>query len=65
MKFGQVEFVAVLATVLRDAEIRACGPVGSESGRVELERLLRDSSLAGPTLSLTRPEDLYIQVVKR
>jgi hypothetical protein len=65
MKFAQVEFVAVLAHVLRGAEVRACGPVDSESGRVELETLVRDSSLAGPTLSLKRPEDLYIQVVKR
>jgi hypothetical protein len=30
-----------------------------------LERLVRDSSLAGATLSLRRPEDVYIQVVKR
>lgn len=65
MKFAQVEFVAVLATVLRGTEVRACGPVGSEGGRVELERLVRDSSLAGATLSLRRPEDVYIQVVKR
>ena len=65
MKFAQVEFVAVLATVLKDAEVRAYGPDDSGSGRRELEKVIRDSSLEGATLSLRRPRSVLVRVVKR
>lgn len=65
MKFAQVEFAAVLATVLRGAEVRACGPDGSGSGREELEKVVRDSSLDGATLSLRRPGSVLVRVVRR
>lgn len=65
MKFAQVEFAAVLATVLRGTEVRACGPDGSGSGREELEKVVRDSSLDGATLSLRRPGSVLVRVVRR
>jgi len=65
MKFAQVEFAAVLATVLRCAEVRTCGLGGLDNNRKELEGLVRDSSLEGPTLKLRKPGSVLVQVVKR
>lgn len=70
LKFAQVEFAAVLATVLRGARIEPCGTAGVEGGgpeflRRELGELVRDSSLEGPTLSLRRGGDVWVRVVGR
>jgi hypothetical protein len=73
MKFAQVEFVAVMVTVLRGARllpgVKADGDAGVgfgfEDAREEVLRLVRDSGLVGPTLSMKKPEDLVVRVVGR
>ncbi|KAL1595032.1 hypothetical protein SLS60_009717 [Paraconiothyrium brasiliense] len=69
MKFAQVEFTAVLSTVLKRARI-APSVKGGEDGsgmtaKTEVEALLQDSHHIGATVSMKRPEDLWLKVVER
>lgn len=69
MKFAQVEFVAVMVTVLRDVRILPCVKggldVSFEDAKTKMHTVLRDSALNGPLLKLTRPKDLWIKVGQR
>ncbi|KAF2651062.1 cytochrome P450 [Lophiostoma macrostomum CBS 122681] len=69
MKFAQVEFVAVMSTVLRGARllpgVKGDVDVGFEDARREVLSVVRDSELVGPTLSMKRPEDLVVRVLGR
>jgi hypothetical protein len=69
MKFAQVEFTAVLGTVLRRAWIAPSvkgGDDGNETAaKKEVEILLRESHHIGATISMKRPEDLWLKVSAR
>ncbi|KAL5378613.1 hypothetical protein DPSP01_009024 [Paraphaeosphaeria sporulosa] len=69
MKFAQVEFSAALATVLRRAwiapSIKGGGDAEETAARKEVEALLRDSHHIGATISMKRPEDLWLKVTRR
>lgn len=68
MKFAQVEFTAVLGTVLKRAWIAPSvkgGGGGGEAAAKKVEALLRDSHHIGATISMKRPEDLWLKVSKR
>jgi cytochrome P450 len=69
MKFAQVEFTAVLGTVLKRVWIAPSlkgGDDGNEmAARKEVETLLRDSHHIGVTISMKRPEDLWLKVSAR
>ncbi|KAF2108753.1 cytochrome P450 [Lophiotrema nucula] len=71
MKFAQVEFAAVLAILLHSARVSPAlrkdghGPEYEERARKEVYGVMRDSALNGPTLSMNRPEDLWLKIAKR
>lgn len=61
-----------MATILKDAKLapsmkggRKDGMIGLAKAREELMKAVRASDTVGPTLSLTRPEDVWIEVEKR
>ncbi|KAJ4303635.1 hypothetical protein N0V90_002536 [Kalmusia sp. IMI 367209] len=69
MKFAQVEFTGVLSTVLRKVWV-APSTKGSEKvsetvARKEVLGLVRDSANIGATLSMRRPEELWLKVRRR
>ncbi|KAF2195625.1 cytochrome P450 [Zopfia rhizophila CBS 207.26] len=75
MKFAQVEFSAVLSTVLRRVRVTASskgaapgveltGP-GLEAAKKELEGVIRDSGFMGVTLSMRRGGDAWVQCFER
>jgi hypothetical protein len=57
MKFSQVEFCAVLSSVLRRVKVR-----GEKEGVL---KVLRDSVAEPLLLHIRRPEDLRIQIIER
>ncbi|KAF9733151.1 hypothetical protein PMIN06_010240 [Paraphaeosphaeria minitans] len=69
MKFAQVEFSATLATVLRSAwiapSVKGGGNAEETVARQAIEALLRDSHHIGATISMKRPEDLWLKVTQR
>lgn len=69
MKFAQVEFSAALATVLKGALIAPSSKGGGDARRTaaakEVMALLRDSHHIGATISMKRPEDLWLKVTER
>lgn len=74
MKFAQVEFTAVLSTVLRASRIEPALNDGSvrddaaeygELARKQVLSVIRDSALHGPTLTMGKPQDLWLKVTKR
>ncbi|ORY03138.1 cytochrome P450 [Clohesyomyces aquaticus] len=73
MKFSQVEFTAVLSTVLRTCRIEPSmkanlyGAKGmdTELCKKEVRALIRDSGLHGGTLCMRNPADLCLRIVKR
>lgn len=68
MKFSQVEYVGVMCTILRGARLAPAikdRDAGFEEAQKEVIRLVRLTDSDGPTLSLTKPEDLHIRVDKR
>lgn len=69
MKFAQVEFVGVLSTVLDMVKIapsvKGDVDVDEAVARKTVTDLVRDSTMAGPTLTLRRPGDVWIKVSKR
>jgi hypothetical protein len=68
MKFSQVEFVSAMSTVLRGSKLLPAskeGEIGFKEAQKEVIKVVRMTDSDGPTLSLTKPEDLYIKVVKR
>ncbi|KAF2478257.1 cytochrome P450 [Lindgomyces ingoldianus] len=73
MKFSQVEFTAVLATVLRGSRVEPStesNPKGKKVADLEVCRkevlaLVRDSGLFGGTLSMRKPGDLCLKIVGR
>ena len=67
MKMSQVEFVGVVATVLRSVRLEAVvlpGEKGGEEARARLGRVL-DASVPRVTLTVERPRDVVIRWVKR
>ncbi|KAF2731462.1 cytochrome P450 [Polyplosphaeria fusca] len=68
MKFAQVEFAAVMATVLRKVRVAPASKsegAGARQAWEEVYGAARDSKLNGPTLSMNRPADLYLRVEER
>lgn len=75
MKMAQVEFTAVLSTVLSRCRVcvsaRHAKPGNELSGKaledakVEIRKCLMDSDMVGPTFAMTRPEDVWLQCLKR
>ena len=68
MKFAQVEFTGVLSTVLRKVRV-APSTKGDEVSEVAAKKevlgLVRDSANIGATLSMRRPEELWLKVSRR
>lgn len=80
-KFAQVEFVAVLACVLRGAKVKPCirkvtpellerlggedSVAYEEVAKKEVYGVLRQTNGNGATLTLTNPGDLWVRAVKR
>ncbi|KAF1963767.1 cytochrome P450 [Byssothecium circinans] len=69
MKMAQVEFVAVLGTVLRGVRVTPAvtgdDEVGEEGARDVVLGLVRESAARGPTLSFERPGEVCLRVEKR
>ncbi|PSN61393.1 cytochrome P450 [Corynespora cassiicola Philippines] len=71
MKFAHVEFTAVLSSVLRAARVGPAvkgGPekqVSEAAARDEVMKCVRDSHDDNATLTIRRPEDLWLKVQKR
>ena len=67
MKMSQVEFVGVVATVLRSVRLEAVvlpGEKGAEEARARLARVL-DDSVPRVTLTVKRPRDVVVRWVRR
>ncbi|KAF1979688.1 cytochrome P450 [Bimuria novae-zelandiae CBS 107.79] len=68
MKFSQVEFTGVLSTVLRQAWVTPSTKDGSdaeEEARKTVQALVKDSALIGATVSMRRPGEVWLRVVRR